>query len=215
MQKVSLVLLTLISIIGTGCTSTDSTASKQKLSPNDNKTIIINHDSPGNRNPEALNPDLYPEGAKASPEPVIRSGRYNLASAKPTTEQQDLMSQISTTNIPANVTNPTVKEAMGYVMIRSGYELCPIGTSKEVRILYTRPLPAAHYKLGPITLRNALQVLVGPAYQVQVDEVNRKVCFTIRDDYQLAKAQSTTKSSTTITKASTTSKNTTVGATNK
>ncbi|MDH4711694.1 TcpQ domain-containing protein, partial [Pseudomonas aeruginosa] len=55
----------------------------------------------------------------------------------------------------------------------------------HVNILYTRPLPAAQYKLGPMTLRNTLQVLSGPAWQVKVDEVARQVCFVLRPGYQL------------------------------
>ncbi|PUB42728.1 conjugative transfer region protein (TIGR03748 family), partial [Pseudomonas sp. GV047] len=47
----------------------------------------------------------------------------------------------------------------------------------SVRVLFTRPLPAAHYRLGPIPLRNALQVLAGPAWQLTTDEVSRSVCF--------------------------------------
>ncbi|MCO1988059.1 pilus assembly protein PilL, partial [Pseudomonas aeruginosa] len=70
---------------------------------------------------------------------------------------------------------------------RSGYSLCP-AEAGHVNILYTRPLPAAQYKLGPMTLRNTLQVLSGPAWQVKVDEVARQVCFVLRPGYQLPPA---------------------------
>ncbi len=36
-----------------------------------------------------------------------------------------------------------------------------------------------------MTLRNTLQVLAGPAWQVKVDEVNRQVCYVLRPGYQL------------------------------
>ncbi|EPQ5199567.1 TcpQ domain-containing protein, partial [Pseudomonas aeruginosa] len=85
--------------------------------------------------------------------------------------------------IPSSM-NPSVKDAMQYVMSRSGYSLCP-AEAGHVNILYTRPLPAAQYKLGPMTLRNTLQVLSGPAWQVKVDEVARQVCFVLRPGYQL------------------------------
>uniref|UniRef100_UPI0038779249 PFGI-1 class ICE element type IV pilus protein PilL2 n=1 Tax=Pseudomonas asplenii TaxID=53407 RepID=UPI0038779249 len=77
---------------------------------------------------------------------------------------------------------------MLYVVDRSGYALCP-PSSENVDILYTRPLPAAQYKLGPMTLRNTLQFLAGPAWQVKVDEVNRQVCFALRTGYQLPTPQ--------------------------
>ncbi|MNF67607.1 Toxin co-regulated pilus biosynthesis protein Q [compost metagenome] len=135
------------------------------------------------RNPDLLAPDLYPNGAVAEKEPVVRYGRYTLVSTQPDAGQRDLMAQIIDVTIPANM-HPNVRDAMQYVVERSGYSLCPTD-SGHVNILYTRPLPAAQYKLGPMTLRNTLQVLSGPAWQVKVDEVNRQVCFVLRPGYQL------------------------------
>lgn len=135
------------------------------------------------RNPDLLSPDLYPNGAVAEKEPVVRYGRYTLVSTQPDAGQRDLMAQIIDVTIPANM-NPNVRDAMQYVVDRSSYSLCP-ADSGHVNILYTRPLPAAQYKLGPMTLRNTLQVLSGPAWQVKVDEVNRQVCFVLRPGYQL------------------------------
>ncbi|MFD1260420.1 MULTISPECIES: PFGI-1 class ICE element type IV pilus protein PilL2 [Entomomonas] len=190
-MKQCIVIISLGLLISlTGCSSKDTT---QKSTQQPNIIITDNDQNGGFRNPEPLAPDLYPQGSEPTPEPIIRYGRYNLASAKPTAEQQDLMAQIITTNIPITITNPTVMDAMDYVMQRSGYNLCPSSTSKEIRTLYSRNLPAAHYKLGPITLRNALQVLAGPAFQVNVDEVNRKVCFDVREDYKLPEATSSIK----------------------
>ncbi|NVZ63640.1 TcpQ domain-containing protein [Pseudomonas gingeri] len=135
------------------------------------------------RNPDMLAPDLYPSGAVPEKEPVVRYGRYTLVSTLPDSGQRDLMAQIIDVNIPANM-HPNVRDAMQYVVDRSGYSLCPPDTD-HVNILYTRPLPAAQYKLGPMTLRNTLQVLAGPAWQVKVDEVNRQVCYVLRPGYQL------------------------------
>jgi type IV pili sensor histidine kinase/response regulator len=39
------------------------------------------------------------------------------------------------------------------------------------------PLPAAHYRLGPVLLRDALLTLAGPVWDLQVDDGERKVCF--------------------------------------
>ncbi len=137
------------------------------------------------RNPELLQPDLYPKGAVS--EPQVRYGRYTLVNTAPETEQRDLMAQIIDVNIPANM-KPTVRDAMQYVVNRSGYSLC--GPEQgHVNILFTRPLPAAQYKLGPMSLRNTLQVLAGPAWQVKVDEVVRSVCFVLRPGYQLPEGQ--------------------------
>lgn len=135
------------------------------------------------RNPEWLSPDIYPNGANPEKEPVVRYGRYTLVSTQPDASQRDLMAQIIDVTIPSSM-NPSVRDAMLYVVDRSGYALCS-PSSQHVNILYTRPLPAAQYKLGPMTLRNTLQVLAGPAWQVKVDEVNRQVCFVLRPGYQL------------------------------
>ncbi|MCF5087829.1 pili assembly chaperone [Pseudomonas gessardii] len=112
--------------------------------------------------------------AEANHPAEIRYGRYTLVSTEPTTEQRDLLAQIIDVSIPTNL-NPSVQEAMHYVLQRSGYSLCP--AAEPVKILFARPLPAAHYRLGPISLRNALQVLAGPAWQLTTDEVSRSVCF--------------------------------------
>ncbi|MBH9251254.1 TcpQ domain-containing protein [Pseudomonas aeruginosa] len=138
------------------------------------------------RNPDLLSPDLYPNGVQPEKEPVVRYGRYTLISTQPDAGQRDLMAQIIDVTIPSSM-NPSVKDAMQYVMSRSGYSLCPADAG-HVNILYTRPLPAAQYKLGPMTLRNTLQVLSGPAWQVKVDEVARQVCFVLRPGYQLPPA---------------------------
>lgn len=112
---------------------------------------------------------------------MVRYGRYTLVSTQPDAGQRDLMAQIIDVTIPSSM-NPNVKDAMQYVMSRSGYSLCPAGAG-HVNILYTRPI-----KLGPMPLRNTLQVISGPAWQVKVDEVARQVCFVLRPGYQLPPA---------------------------
>lgn len=104
----------------------------------------------------------------------LRYGRYTLVSTEPTTEQRDLLAQIIDVSIPSSL-NPSVQDALQYVLQRSGYSLCP--AAEPVKVLFTHPLPAAHYRLGPIPLRRALQVLAGPAWQLTTDEVSRSVCF--------------------------------------
>ncbi|MDI3251842.1 hypothetical protein PS706_03106 [Pseudomonas fluorescens] len=119
-------------------------------------------------------PQLSRSPADESDPPELRYGRYTLVSTEPTTEQRNLLAQIVDVSIPSHL-NPSIQEAMHYVLQRSGYSLCP--AAEPVKILFTRPLPAAHYRLGPISLRNALQVLAGPAWQLTSDEVSRSVCF--------------------------------------
>ena len=134
-------------------------------------------------NPLPTNPEIdsysnraqHSKGIAEESHPAeLRYGRYTLVSTEPTTEQRDLLAQIIDVSIPSSL-NPSVQDALQYVLQRSGYALCPVTAS--VRVLFTRPLPAAHYRLGPISLRRALQVLAGPAWQLTTDEVSRSVCF--------------------------------------
>ncbi|MGZ2876358.1 pilus assembly protein PilL, partial [Pseudomonas aeruginosa] len=81
-------------------------------------------DFDSSRNPDLLSPDLYPNGVQPEKEPVVRYGRYTLVSTQPDAGQRDLMAQIIDVTIPSSM-NPSVKEAMQYVMSRSGYSLCP------------------------------------------------------------------------------------------
>ncbi|MCK8663721.1 PilL N-terminal domain-containing protein [Pseudomonas azerbaijanoccidens] len=115
----------------------------------------------------------FSRGSAEDP-PELRYGRYTLASTEPTTEQRDLLAQIIDVSIPSSL-SPSVQDALQYVLRRSGYSLCP--AADPVKVLFTRSLPAAHYRLGPIPLRRALQVLAGPAWQLTTDEVSRSVCF--------------------------------------
>lgn len=120
----------------------------------------------------------FSRGTAEEPHPAeLRFGRYTLVSTEPTTEQRDLLAQIIDVSIPSNL-NPSVQDALHYVLQRSGYALCPV--TESVKVLFTRSLPAAHYRLGPIPLRSALQVLAGPAWRLTTDEVSRSVCFEQR-----------------------------------
>ncbi len=105
---------------------------------------------------------------------ALRYGRYTQVSTTPTSAQRDLLAQIIEVNIPSHL-NPSLQEALQYVLQRSGYTLCPATAS--ITVLLTRPLPAVHYRLGPMALRDALHVLGGPAWQLTANEVNRSVCF--------------------------------------
>ncbi|MGN2436507.1 PilL N-terminal domain-containing protein [Pseudomonas syringae] len=114
------------------------------------------------------------DAAESSHQAEIRYGRYTLVSTTPTTEQRDLLAQIIDVSIPSSL-SPSVQDALHYVLLRSGYSLCP--DTAPVKVLFSRHLPAAHYRLGSIPLRSALQVLAGPAWQLTVNDVNRSVCF--------------------------------------
>lgn len=115
---------------------------------------------------------------KLSPEetvPVIRYGRYQLVEIGATPEQRSLLSQIIDLNIPLTANNKTtVTQGLNYLLLNSGYRLC---STQTIEPLSRLELPLAHYYLGPIRLQEALEVLVGNAWQLNIDESERTVCF--------------------------------------
>lgn len=104
--------------------------------------------------------------------PVTRYGRYTLVELAPTAAQHDLLLQVVDVEIPGTL-GATVGDALRHLVLRSGYRLC----DEQSADLLALPLPAAHYRLGPVLLRDALLTLAGPAWDLQVDDGERKVCF--------------------------------------
>ncbi|MBY4674875.1 PilL N-terminal domain-containing protein [Burkholderia multivorans] len=109
--------------------------------------------------------------------PVVRQGRYTLVEMVPEPAQRDLMQQVVDIAIPPTF-DATVGDALRYVLLRSGYRLCDSAAAATVAALYALPLPAAHLRLGPLSLRDALLTLAGPAWDLSIDETNRQVCFS-------------------------------------
>ncbi|MNT37026.1 hypothetical protein D3C72_1731420 [compost metagenome] len=109
----------------------------------------------------------------AGPVPVYRYGRYTLVELVPEPAQRDLMQQVVEITIPPAL-DTTVGDAMRHVLQRSGYRLCE---DPAAATLYALPLPAAHLRLGPLVLRDALLTLAGPAWDMAVDDTTRQVCF--------------------------------------
>lgn len=106
--------------------------------------------------------------------PVVRYGRYTLVELVPEAPQRDLMRQVIDVSIPWDA-NASVGDAMRYVLLHSGYRLCD--ATAGTGVLFTSPLPAAHRRLGPLLLRDALLILAGPAWDLSVDDSNREVCL--------------------------------------
>ncbi|MFP9230739.1 PFGI-1 class ICE element type IV pilus protein PilL2 [Pectobacterium cacticida] len=106
--------------------------------------------------------------------PVVRYGRYTLVELAPTAAQRDLLLQSIDVSMPEDA-RATVGDGLRHVLKRSGYQLCE--AAHAVIELYALPLPAAHLRLGPMTLRDALFTLAGPAWELHVDDRVRQVCF--------------------------------------
>lgn len=105
---------------------------------------------------------------------MARYGRYTLVELVPEPAQRDLLQQAVEVSIPPML-DASVGDAMRHVLLRSGYRLCD---APEAAALYALLLPAAHLRLGPLMLRDALLTLAGPAWELSVDDVTRQVCFS-------------------------------------
>lgn len=122
---------------------------------------------------------------KPAPVPAVRYGRYTLVELAPTAAQRDLLSQVVEVSVPDTL-RASVGDALRHLLLRSGYRLCD-GAASET--LLGLPLPAAHCRLGPMLLRDALLTLAGPSWRLQVDEPQRQVCF-VRADAEPSEAPS-------------------------
>ncbi|VEA03478.1 type IV B pilus protein [Salmonella enterica subsp. enterica serovar Sanjuan] len=134
--------------------------------------------------PTALNGNVQPAQSDVyavAPE-VVRYDRYLLIDTSPSAAQRAPLEQTIDIRIPASL-SPTVADTMRYALRQSGYSLC--GTTPTNRVLYNQMLPAVHYQLGPMRLSQALQILAGSAWQLEVDSVQRIVCHSLRDGYRL------------------------------
>jgi type IV pili sensor histidine kinase/response regulator len=116
------------------------------------------------------------EDVPAGAVPVVRYGRYTLVELLPEPAQRDLTRQVIEVAIPPSF-DASVGDALRHVLLRTGYRLCD---AADAAPLYALPLPAAHLRLGPLPLRDALLALAGPAWQLSIDDGARQVCFQRR-----------------------------------
>lgn len=106
----------------------------------------------------------------------IQIGRYSMLSAAPTQAQAELLATTVTVQLPARI--QTIGEAVRYLLQRSGYRLAAAeSTEPDTLALFALSLPAVHRHLGPMTLRDALETLAGPAFHLVQDPVHRLITF--------------------------------------
>lgn len=122
--------------------------------------------------------DIY---QNRSPE-VVRYDRYTLVSTRPADSQRDPLNQMIDITMPPQLVR-SVGDGFRYLLLESGYSLCP-STSSTFSELLGRPLPGVQRNIGPVRLSEALQIVAGPAWRLRVDDVNREICFALRDEYR-------------------------------
>lgn len=151
-----------------GCALLQPTPAPQPLS------VVDESSSEESKSQASLDlPSIY--DGSSDPVEVMRTGRYQLVSARASNGQQHLLEQMVDVDIPTG-SQPTVGDALRYVLRGTGYELCD-SRGAEQNYLYSRPLPAPHYQFGPMPLREALQMLAGESWTLDADRITRTVCY--------------------------------------
>lgn len=113
-----------------------------------------------------------------TPTPVLQTDRYTIVELDNPIHKY-VLDQIINISLPKNL-NLTVKDGMEYVLKQSGYSLC---TNLDINVLYESTLPKVQYKIGPILLNDALYVMAGPAWNLDVNDVEREICFHLKKGY--------------------------------
>jgi type IV pili sensor histidine kinase/response regulator len=149
-----------LSLLAAGCTNNSTSDPLPRIQPSPRINDIYQ-----NRSPE-----------------VMRYDRYTLVSTRPDDAQRDPLNQMVEITMPAQMVR-TVGDGFRYVLLESGYSLCPVSSSVFAELL-NQSLPAVQRTIGPVRLSEALQILAGPAWRLRVDDVNREVCFELRDAYR-------------------------------
>lgn len=151
------------------------TVTSMEAAPNSGSRVVVTGlDQPHHD----VEPDIYRDRSVSRVE-VMRGDHYALVSTNATLQQRNLLEQTVRVSIPASM-NPTVEDGLRYILQHTGYSLCP-PQGEPQRLLYSRPLPAAHFRLGPMPLREALQVMASRAFEVQADPIARTICYQVRD----------------------------------
>lgn len=110
---------------------------------------------------------------------VVHTARYTLTAIAPPETLQYPLRQITSHSIPApkkGRKTPARSDALKLWLSGTGYNLC-LPVTDDMRRLFTSPLPDSQLAMGPLRTETALQIIAGPAWTINVDEITRTVCF--------------------------------------
>jgi len=107
---------------------------------------------------------------------LTNTDRYTRVSQKPLPEQIDLLSVNISTTIPRSL--KTVKEAVEFLLMRSGYTLLDLSEqSSPTNIMMSNTLPESHRQIQTMSLRRALSMLAGSAFELRENNVYRTIMY--------------------------------------
>lgn len=121
--------------------------------------------------------------ASVAAEKSDQVSRYVSVKAEATPDQKKILNVIIQVHFDDSVV--TVGDAIRRLLRRSGYRLADIEQSSSMLPVFLGlKLPDVHRSIGPIQLKEGLQVLAGPAWRMVIDPVIRLVSFELSDEYQ-------------------------------
>ena len=113
---------------------------------------------------------------------LTQISRYTTISNKPTLSQTNLLSQNIQVRFTRNIY--TIGDAINYLLNFSGYSLVSEKKMNEaLKTTLQKSLPLIDRELGPMSLQDALTTLIGPAFYMTHDPVNRTVNFNLKKEY--------------------------------
>ena len=119
--------------------------------------------------------------AKLPPEKTghlwLQTGRYRTQHAVPTEAQKNLLEVIIQITLPDEV--QSIRSAVSYLLANSGYEFALPTDNHAVAELLTKPIPAVHRHLGPMTLQSALETLAGDSFKLTIDPIHRRLSYKL------------------------------------
>lgn len=128
----------------------------------------------------ALNADQTDDKARD----YLRVGRYLIKDAEPSPEQKEPLLAYISINLGEHIY--TIGDALFELLRGSGYRIlykdvraCQLSS----RLLFDRELPLALRTLGPMTLLDALETVVGKAWQLEISELGRTLSFHTHEKY--------------------------------
>lgn len=108
----------------------------------------------------------------------IQTGRYLTVDSRVPKDQEDLLSPVMQMHFLSDI--KTVGDAIQEVLRYSGYSLVETPQrSQDLQNTLQKPLPLVQRDLGPMSLRQGLTILIGPAFELIVDLLNRTVNFQL------------------------------------
>lgn len=111
---------------------------------------------------------------------VTQINRYSSVKNGPTKAQINPLMAVSRFNFPPTV--HTVGDAVHHVLANTGYKLSP-HLSSHAQSTLKKSLPITQRHLGPMTIQDALEVLMGQqVFKLQRDPLHRLISFKVRSN---------------------------------